>query len=232
MRFEIEKTVLEAAPDIVIGVVVARGIDNSRPRPAISARLGEAIAETLPRLASKAKEDQRIQAYREAFSRFGINPNKYPCSIEAIMSRLQKGGNLPSINPIVDLGNAVSIKYILPIGAHDLDQVGGELSLRRAVRGDRFLPFGTDQEEVVDEGELVYASGSTVRTRRWMWRQSEIGKIVAGSSYVFFPIDGFAGINEAAVLEARDELARLVESELGGTAVTGLVDRGTPVFEA
>jgi DNA/RNA-binding domain of Phe-tRNA-synthetase-like protein len=232
MRFEIEKAVLEEAPDIVIGVVVAEGIDNSRAREGIRALLDECIAASLSGLAARAKEDARIVAYRDAFSRFGINPNKYPCSIEAIMTRLQKGGQLPSINAVVDLGNAVSIKYILPIGAHDLAQIVGELSLRKARPGDRFLPFGSAEEEAPEEGEIVYASGDRVRTRRWMWRQSETGKIGEESSHVFFPIDGFASFNEEAVIKARDELARLIESELGGRTVTGLVRRGAPVFEA
>ncbi|WP_418889350.1 phenylalanine--tRNA ligase beta subunit-related protein [Porcincola intestinalis] len=45
-----------------------------------------------------------------------INPNKYFCSIEALFTRIAKGKGVPHINPVVDLGNAISLKYTLPMG--------------------------------------------------------------------------------------------------------------------
>lgn len=51
----------------------------------------------------------------------GINPNRFPCSVEALATRIAKGGGLPDINPAVNLVNAYSLRYSLPMGAHDLD---------------------------------------------------------------------------------------------------------------
>ncbi len=230
MRFEIGKAVFEKRPDFIVGVVSARGIDNARASAAIRVRLESAIREAAPGLAGKVKDDPRILPYREAFVAFGINPNRFMPSIEALMSRIQKAGALPSINPVVDLGNAVSVANFLPIGAHDLSS-SEEIELRLSRDGDYFIPFGSDLREAPEPGELVYASGSSVRTRRWMWRQSEEGKIGASASSVFFPIDGFRGINDGAVFAARDEIARAIVAELGGQAAVGLADRDHPVFE-
>ncbi|WP_334295952.1 phenylalanine--tRNA ligase beta subunit-related protein, partial [Clostridioides difficile] len=36
-------------------------------------------------------------------------------------TRVAKNKKLPHINPIVDLGNSISLKYLLPMGAHDMD---------------------------------------------------------------------------------------------------------------
>ena len=33
----------------------------------------------------------------------GINPNRYMCAIEALMTRIAKGQGMPAINTIVDL---------------------------------------------------------------------------------------------------------------------------------
>ncbi|HUW41457.1 MAG TPA: phenylalanine--tRNA ligase beta subunit-related protein [Rectinemataceae bacterium] len=231
MKFELSPEILEKVPAFVVGIVVARGLDNARPAERISALLAGHFAEAASSMAGKAKEDARIAPYREAFAALGINPNRYPCSIEALMSRVQKGGEPPSINAAVDAGNAVSARHFVPIGAHDLGAVSGEISLRPARSGDVFLPFGGGEREDPEPGEPVYASGSVVRTRRWMWRQSETGKIAAETRDIFFPIDGFSGVNEAAVLAARDELARLMKDELGGTVVLGFVDAKAPVFE-
>ena len=109
---------------------------------------------------------------------------------------------MPYINPVVDLGNAVSLKYTLPMGAHDLGGGSNDICIRLAKDGDVFLPFGADTEETPDVGEVVYAVGKQVRTRRWTWRQSENGKITAASSDIFFPINGFNDFNRDKVIKA------------------------------
>lgn len=230
MRFEVHKDVFEKNPTICIGVVVGRNADNTKENEFITRHLHENIAGVLPNLTGKVKEHAKVLPYREAFSAFGINPNKFMCSIEALLTRIQKTSQIPSINSVVDLGNAVSLKYLLPIGAHDLGQISDEIEIRFSREGDIFIPFGSSEGESVDKNEIVYASENYVRTRRWMWRQSEIGKITEHSTYIFFPIDGFVGISEKEVIEARDELAAIVENQLGGEAIRGYVDRNNPVF--
>ena len=107
-----------------MNVVVARGIDNNLLYPEIDSLLNEAIDTAKARFeGKKVKEEPEILPYREAFRTLGINPNKYMCSIEALFTRIAKGKGMPHINPIVDLGNGVSLKYTLPLGAHD---IGGE----------------------------------------------------------------------------------------------------------
>ena len=107
------------------------------------------------RRSKKVKEEGAILPYREAFRALGINPNKYMCSIEALFTRIAKGKGMPHINPVVDLGNAVSLKYTLPMGAHDLKDVTEGISVRMSRAGDTFLPFGGTEEEILEEGEVV-----------------------------------------------------------------------------
>lgn len=230
MRFEVHEDVLEKNSSIALAVVVGRHIDNTKQNEFIRRYLEENIAGVLPKLTGKIKEHEKVIPYREAFNAFGINPNRFMCSIEALMTRIQKTSQIPSINNVVDMGNAVSLKYMLPIGAHDLGQISDEMEIRFSREGDIFVPFGSTQSEPVDKNEVVYASKNYVRTRRWMWRQSEIGKITEQSTYVFFPIDGFAGVNEKEIIEAGDEIARIIENELGGEAIKGYVDKNARVF--
>ena len=63
-------------------------------------------------------------------------------------------------------------------------------------------------------GELIYANGNTVGTRRWIWRQSDISKIERDTTDVFFPIDGFTFL-APRVEAALDELSALCESFFG-----------------
>ena len=233
MRFEVSPELFELLPDAVFGVVAVRGADNSREYPEISALLRFASADCAAALAGvKVKESPDIVPYREAFRALGINPNKFMCSIEALLTRIAKGKGLPEISPAVDLGNAVSLMTRLPIGAHDMGTVGRALEVRPARAGDSFVPFGGGEAETPEPGEIVYVSSGEVRTRRWTWRQSETGKITPGTSDLLFPIDGFAGVNLERVLAAREMLAGRIESVFGARAAVGLVDREHPVFEA
>lgn len=224
MKFTVANELFGKLPTACFGVVVAKGIDNGRNYPEIDTMLDNCIEQAAMQFkGKKVKEEKDIIPYREAFRTLGINPNKYMCSIEALFTRIAKGKGMPHINPVVDLGNAISLKYALPIGAHDLRQVE-EIAVRPSVAGDTFLPFGKSEEETPDAGEMVYAVGQQVRTRRWTWRQSEHGKIEADTSCVFFPIDGFTDVNEEKVIAARDELAKQLQAIFGCETVCGFVD--------
>ena len=232
MKFIVEEKVFSVLPTACFGVVVAHGIDNKSidSRPAELLRQSIAAMET-KFAASKAKEAIEIAPYRDAFVKLGLNPNKFLSSIEAMSSRIEKKKGFPSINPVVDLGNALSLKYLLPMGAHDIDAASGDIQVRFSRTGDLFTPFGETQAEEMEDGELIYSAGDRVKTRRWIWRQSEEGKVTESSRNIFFPIDGFTDRNLEAVLAARDELAAQIRQIFGAGVQTGMVDKENPVME-
>lgn len=232
MRFSVEKEVFQKLNGACFGIVVARGINNKTRVKQVGELLEESIASIREKLKDiNLKEYPAISVYREAFVSLGMNPNKYMSSIEALTKRIQKGSEFPRINNIVDLGNAISLKYILPLGAHDMEKLQDSLEVRFSQEGDVFLPFGMNEVEEVEAGELVYASGHTVKTRKWIWRQSDEGKIDESSTNIFFPIDGFIGKNDQAVLAARDELAKTLEELFECDVKTGFVDENNPSIE-
>ena len=233
MYYQVAPEVFEKLPAACFGAVAVRGLNNTRRIEELEQLLQGNIKACEAYFADKKpKETPDILPYRQAFRTLGINPNKFLCSIEALLTRIAKGKGFPCINAAVDLGNAISIGHRLPIGAHDIDSLEGGLEVRPARAGDTFVAFGETETETPDPGEPVYVSGHTVRTRRWAWRQSEIGKITEDTTSVFFPIDGFTDVNLPEVLRARDEIAALLKQHFGCTAEVGLVDREHPVFTA
>ncbi len=198
----------EKLPSLCFTVVVARDIDNKIKGTDIAEFLDTVTEELREEVSgTDIKKNRAIIPYRMAFTEVGFNPNKYLSSIEAMVKRVSKGGSLPYINPVVDLVNALSLKYMLPMGAHDMDALEGDIEVRFSVEGDTFIPLGKADEEVLKPGELVYADSKRIRTRRWIWRQSERGKVTEESCNIFFPIDGFAEENCNRMLEARNQLA-------------------------
>ncbi|MEI0562668.1 B3/4 domain-containing protein [Brachyspira pulli] len=225
MKFIIENKVFETLNDMCVAVIIAKEIDNSKKIDEISSMLKDSITNAEKDFENiKVKESEYIKCYREAFQKLNINPNKFMCSIEALLTRISKKKGMPEINAVVDLVNAVSIKYKLPMGAHDLDSMKEDFYIRYSVNGDIFLPFGETNTEEVDNNELVYVTSNDVRTRRWIWRQSEHGKIIETSSNIIFPIDAFIGINDDKAIKARDELSELLSKFFNCEIKTGLID--------
>ncbi|MGB9867749.1 MAG: B3/4 domain-containing protein [Bacillota bacterium] len=234
LRFLVDQKVFEIAPSYCVGIVVARGVKNGPSSERIGAMLAEAVAERrsqLPPSPAQVKALPQIACWRTAFQKAGINPNKFPPSIEAILLRLAKGGELPSINSVVDLCNLISVKYVLPVGAHDIGKMSGDFAVRPSKEGEPFSPMGTSQRELVPAGEVVYADALEVRTRRWTWRQGENAKITDSSTWVFCPIDGFTDVNRSEVLRARDELASMFAEVLGVKPSVYWVDAAQPLVE-
>lgn len=231
-RFEVAEEVFDKLPEYCLGVVVARGMDNGSANALVTQMMNEQMDAFMTRMEGvNLKEYAGIKPYRDAFLALGMNPNKFMCSVEALSKRVQKGNRLPNINPIVDLGNALSLKYSLPMGAHDIDKLDGDMTVRFSTPEDHFLPMGESETETMPDGELVYVSNHTVKTRRWIWRQSDDGKIDEKTSYIFYPIDGFADANREAVEAATKELAELLQNEFGCEVKTGYIDRENRAVE-
>jgi len=224
MRFKVYHEVFEKLPDLYFGVIVGNQMNNQQYIPEIYDLMKNEMSKVENNLTGiNLKEYQEIMPYRDAFYQLNLNPNKFMSSVEAMVKRVSKGNVLPSINPVVDLVNSISLKYILPMGAHDLDALEGDIAIRFSRKGDTFTPLGEELVEVLDSGELVYADSKRIRTRRWIWRQSNIGKIDENSKNIFFPIDGFH-TNKERVMKAAEELEILLKKYFNCDTKKGFID--------
>ena len=217
--FRIDSSVFELFPDARFSAVIVRGVNNRHQDPRIDHLLTGAVDKVHSEFANvDPKTHQNLAVWRNAFASRGWTPSKYLSSIEALVRRLAKGGDLPRINAAVDLANSVSLSMLVPIGAHDLDTAPNGIDVRLALPEDRFWPMGDAPDEAPEDGEIVYVHDHDVRTRRWVWRQSRTGLIRESATDILFPIDGFASQTESAVRDAAQRLFELAPSLLGGTA--------------
>lgn len=230
MKFVVSEEFFNCVDDAVFGIVIVREFDNKGSNYEFEAKLRESCERAYEKFKDEnIKESEHIKPYRDAFAKLNINPNKYRCSIEALMRRVAKGDVIPSINPIVDMGNAMSLKYILPVGIHDMDKFKGDIMIRRAMEGDEFVPFGSNEIQSPDEEEFVYVSENEVKTRKWTWRQGEKSKVTEESKNFFIPIDGFAH-NSNDVLALRDEIATIFKN-MNLYVKVGIIDRKNREFQ-
>lgn len=113
-----------------------------------------------------------IQAWRRAFAQLGLKPTQYRCASESLLRRFRKEGRLPALHPLVDLCNAVSLAFAVPVAVLDVAQITGPLKVRYATGTETYLTFASETEHPA-EGEVIFADqAGHAHARRWTNRQS------------------------------------------------------------
>lgn len=232
MKYTIDKSVFELNPNIKFGILIGNNIKNSNTREEDERRLRNAENKMKDEIKPEEIRDlYNVSLYRDVMQKSGINPNKYPPSIEAMFKRIVKGGKLPVINALVDLCNAVSIEQGISLGGHDLKDIHEDLEVCYSRKGDIFLPFGSENYEDVQEGELIFTSGNIVQTLKWVWRQSELGKVTLDSRDVFFQLVGFKYEKGSSLYESMNNIEVLITNRFEGNCRKYIVDINNPSIE-
>lgn len=228
MLFSIQKELFDCLPDLTIGMVVATGIDNTRPSKEIEDLLDQTIEEMKKNFpGDKAQEHPRVKPWRGAFSKLSISGSKFPSSIESMTKRILRGDLFPKINPLVNLYNSISLRHFVPMGGHDLDTLKGNIYLGFAEGWEPFTPMGGGETTIVPKGELVYRDDQEVLTRNWVWRQCEKDKATEQTRNIFIPIDVLGEVGREQADSIIRELSEEIPKYLGGTIFSTILNRDT-----
>lgn len=232
MLFSIQKELFDILPDLTIGMVVAKEVDNTHSSQEIDGLLTQAVEEVKKHfLGDKAQEHPRIKPWRGAFTKLGISGSKFPSSIESMTRRILKGDPFPKINSLVDLYNTVSLRFLVPMGGHDLDTLEGNIYLRFAEGWEPFTPMGGGETVIVPKGELVYRDDREVLTRNWVWRQCEKDKATEETKNIFIPIDVLGEVGKERANEIILELSQFIPRYLRGTVYSAILTKDNPSIE-
>lgn len=162
-------------------------------------------------------ELETLAGWRSAFRLFGVDPTQYRNAAEALLRRLTKKGDIPSINAIVDCCNLVSIRYALPVAAFDLRRVRGVVTVQFASGEERFTPLGEAAPEHPEPGEVIFMDeAGLVVARRWCWRQSAESAAQESTQAALFTIEAQHPAGKALVEQALNDLQALLAEAVGG----------------
>lgn len=227
MNFKIDQKLFDDYPGMVIGVVVAKDIDNSNDSPEIheileqtQIDLRKSIGDQIP------SQHPKIAPWREAYRKFGAKPGKYLSSIENLVKRVQKGNDLAYINSLVALYNIISMKYIVPVGGEDLDQMQGDLLL--TVAGENEAPvrlLGEKEERSPYINEVIYKDGVGTICRRWNWKEADRTKLTNETQNAIFVIEALPPVTREIAANAASDLSINIERFCGGTTVFHMMDK-------
>jgi DNA/RNA-binding domain of Phe-tRNA-synthetase-like protein len=168
MEFQHSADIWRDFPQLVPGILYLEGITSTaevstdRFYAAATERLTNTTESELP----------EIQAWRRAFAQMGLKPTQYRCASESLLRRFRKEGSLPALHPLVDLCNAISLAFAIPVAVLDAAQITGPLEVRHATGDETYLTFAGDVEHPAP-GEVIFADrAGQAHARRWTNRQS------------------------------------------------------------
>jgi len=243
MWFEHSEQIWADFPELAAGVLVATDISGG-------AEAAERVADRVKRFYSLAddllagaseSELVQIRAWRVAFARMGLKPTQYRCAAESLLRRYRKEGTLPAVQPLVDLCNAISLAYAIPVAVFDTDRISGPLTVRYADGSERYCSFSGETEHPYP-GEVIFADqAGNVHARRWCHRQSAQSAVSATTTAALI-------VAEAMHESGAPDVGRLIAAAAGeltaiwpGTVATGtgepgavrtaLLSRDRPRFE-
>jgi DNA/RNA-binding domain of Phe-tRNA-synthetase-like protein len=234
-RFRYEPAILERYPSIVGGTLHVTGASNGPTPAALADAYTQEQRATIARVGdTPLSELPSIAAWRRAFRAFGVDPTQYRSAAEALLRRLTKQGEIPSINTLVDIGNLVSIRHALPVAILDLASIRDGLTVRFADGDERFTDLGSGSIEAPEPGEVIFIDAAGhVAARRWCWRQSAESASSATTTDMLITVEGHHEDAREDVLAATADLEALIRAHAAPASIsTGLVDAADPAFEA
>lgn len=218
MRLFIPKEVFDIFDAPIIGVIIAKNLDNHGESAEVDHLLRNTELETRIQFARLeiCGQHPNITAWRQAYKKFGSDSRQYRCSAESLVRRVLKDESVPHINKLVDLCNYISLKYVIPVGGEDMDAIRGELRLAFSDGTEPFVRLNGTENEPPNKGEMVYKDDEGVVCRRWNWREADRTKLTENTQNAVIVLDALAPTNRAAVEQAANELADFIKQHCGG----------------
>ncbi|MBU1092504.1 hypothetical protein KJ836_02455 [Patescibacteria group bacterium] len=225
MKFLIDPKIIEKFPGLILGIVVAKDINNIDVDETVITKLRDQEIEIKANLNLNTLSDiPKIASWQRAYSSFGAKPKKYRSSIENLLRMILEGGEIRHINKLVDIYNYVSIANAVPVGGDDLDKIDGDITLKFAQGDERFSELNSGEITHPHLGEVIYVDYTDVLCRRWNWRECDKSKMTEATKNAILVIEGLPPVGREDVQKAVAMLGTMIQESCGGKTETFILD--------
>ena len=229
MHFSHASEIWNDYPELVPGVLAT---DRITADVDVRPRLAKFAATTESRLSAHSEAHlSEIQAWRRVFTRMGLKPTQYRCASESLLRRFRKEHALPRIHPLVDLCNAASMAFAIPVAVFDVSKITDYVEVRYADGSEIYESFSGDRENPY-AGEVIFADGAgRAHARRWTNRQSGYSAVGADAASVLIVAEAFHASAQADVQRLVSTIAEELETVWSATPTTKALTSSSPRFE-
>ncbi len=169
MKIQIQKKMFEMFPEYKEGILIIKGFKQEENSDASYQFLDTTTQKV--RMTTNIESDVENNIWTTTFKEIFDKSGKVQPSHIALLNKVLDTNDLPNINTITNVINAIQLKNMLPIGAHDLKPIEGDVTVGLNENNKQFLPRDNNESEEVETNEIVHMDDVNVLTRRWCWRQ-------------------------------------------------------------
>jgi len=232
MKLKISDEIFERYPEIEIGIVIARNIQNGKSPKDLIDKMGDVESEARSKIdKERILEIPTIEKWREIYKSFGAKPSKFKNSVEALTKRVLRGDEIYQINTLVDIYNLISLKYIMTVGGEDLEKIEGNLQLDFAGGDEEFIPLGSSEIENPKEGEVIYFDEKGVICRCWNYREADRTKLTENTKNAVIVIENNLPERKEEHLNALEEMKGLIEKFCNARVEIKVLNKENPSEE-
>ncbi len=230
--FQYDPAILARFLTVVGGVILAQNMTNGQTPDRLQTMYQAEQQATLQRIgATPLSQIPSLSAWRSAFRGFDVDPTQYRSAAEALLRRLTKKGDIPSINLLVDLGNLVSIRYALPVAIFDTRTLQGSATVHFADGSERYTTLGESEVDHPQPGEVVFSDeNKLVIARRWCWRQSEQSAASTETRSALITVEAHHAAGHRDIEAALNDLLALLQEYTGGNFISAVLDAEHPAL--
>ncbi|MCY3834152.1 MAG: phenylalanine--tRNA ligase beta subunit-related protein [Chloroflexi bacterium] len=230
--FQYDARIVESYPNLVAGVIVASDVKNGPAPAALRDKYHAEQAAVKARIGARPlSELPSLSAWRRAISAFGVSPTKYRSAAEALLRRLTKKGDIPSINTLVDIGNLVSIRYGLPVAIFDTNRIAAPITVHYSDGSEAYMELGSDAIIHPLPGEVIFSDEKRmVVARRWCWRQSATSAAGENTTDAVITVEAHHDDGARDIECALADLLALLADFAGGRCESAVLNADNPAI--
>lgn len=215
MRFFVQQDVLDLGVKIVFAQV--EGLDNTHPSEEWLARREELVPQLVDAYQDfDVKADPVLEGFNILHDNAHVRRHHNVPAPNNLIKLLKKRGEIASINPLVDVYNIVSLESKLALGAHDIDRIDGNVTLRLTDGTERFVPLGLTDPVPVKPGEYSYCDDSNEVICHLEVRQVNKTAVDERTTRAAFIVQGNEATSDEYVSEWAQRLVDEVTRYCGG----------------
>ena len=205
MEFYVEQKVLDLGVKI-IGVEID-GIDNKTISDEYLQWRKDEVGVLLEKYKDfDVKQDEVLEAFYTLHEKVNVPRRKNIPASENLIKLLIKKQGLFEINKAVDIYNIISMESKLALGAHDIDKLSGNITLRLTDGTEKFRPLGSEEDKPVKPGEYSYIDDNNEILCWLEIRQVEKDKVTEDSKNIFYIVQGNEKTSDDLLYETADRI--------------------------
>ncbi|MEE8792579.1 MAG: phenylalanine--tRNA ligase beta subunit-related protein [Erysipelotrichaceae bacterium] len=216
MNFYVKKDVLDSSVKILFCVM--EGIDNTRVSEEWNACRNQKIQELYEQYKDMdVHADPILEGFNILHDKTGVKRRKNIPASENLIKLLVKHQGMSYINLAVDIYNLISLESRLALGAHNMDKVDGNVTLRFTDGTERFVPIGQSEPLPVKPHEYCYCDDANEVLCRLEIRQVEKTKVDEAAKNVFYIVQGNEAASESLLKETAQKIIDTTTKYCGGS---------------